>query len=162
MDYMRMEQPGVSASFQLSERAETVGGGREICSWHKSPEKPGSKTFGVSSSTPEFACGSAAATAYIPIGSCSIYGGCAPSFSERRSEPQDAPRACVPIKPPCEDSLPGNPRMTAFTAGPRTATRGDSFCSPRRVTTRNRDGLKHSSALSSSSCSAPPEHRTSR
>lgn len=36
----------------------------------------------------------------------------------------------VSIKPSCEDSLSGNPRMTAFTAGPRTATQGDSFSSP--------------------------------
>jgi hypothetical protein len=36
----------------------------------------------------------------------------------------------VPIKPSCEGSLSGNPRMTAFTAGPRTATRRDSFSSP--------------------------------
>lgn len=49
---------GVSLVPAFRASRDAVGGGREICSWHKSPEKPGSKTFGVSSSTPEFAGGS--------------------------------------------------------------------------------------------------------
>lgn len=110
--------------------------------WHKSPEKPGKMTCGVSSSTskaggeivgfghvivPEARI--EAATFLVEVAQ-SIVVAALLSLDVHPNLKTQLGR-CVPIKPSCEDSLSGNPRMTAFTAGPRTATQGDSFSSPR-------------------------------
>ena len=114
----------------------------EICFRHKSLEKPGEMTCGVSSSTSRSGGGIVgfghvfvakarikAATFLLEVAQC-IAVASLPSLNVVLNLKTQLGR-CVPIQPSCEDSRSGNPRMTAFTAGPRTATQGDSFSSPR-------------------------------